>query len=163
LLLLGLWLGLLIGSWFQATGSFRSVDRVLGPQTRPELAERLAGVATGDRRLVLRHLAAEINRWMFRRFGLAQLALAAAALAAAWPAAGASRGVLAGALLATAVQVVSAGSIESVGRSLDFLPRPLPADMGRRFGALHGAFLVLDFAKAALLVVASWLLARRPF
>jgi hypothetical protein len=163
LLLLGLWLGLLVASWVSATASFRAVDRVLGPPARPELERRLAGLEAAERRLVLRHLASEINRWMFRRFGVAQLVLALGILALAWPAPGAPRWALAAALLAAALQVGLGASIESLGRSLDFVARPLPPELRRPFGLLHGAFLVLDVAKAALLLAAAQLLARRPF
>lgn len=162
LLVVGLWLGLLVASWASATASFRGVDRVLGPAMRPELKQRFAGIEPADRRLALRHLASEINRWMFRRFGLAQLALALLALAAAWPAS-APRLVLGAAVAVAILQVGLGASIESFGRSLDFLARPLPPDLGRRFGLQHAGFLLLDAAKALLLVAAGALLARRPF
>lgn len=161
LLLVGLWLGLLVTSWISATGSFRAVDRVLGPEMRPELKQRLAGLEPADRRLALRHLASEINRWMFRRFGLVQLALALLALLASWPN-GAPRLVLGAAVAVVVLQVALGASIESFGRSLDFVARPLPPDLGRRFGLQHAGFLLLDAAKALLLVAAGALLARRP-
>lgn len=161
LLLVGLWLGLLVASWVSATGSFRAVDRVLGPEMRPELRQRLAALEPADQRLALRHLASEINRWMFRRFGLVQLALALLALLAAWPTS-APRLVLGAAVAVVVLQVGLGASIESVGRSLDFVARPLPPDLGRRFGLQHAGFLLLDAAKALLLVAAGALLARRP-
>ena len=74
LLLAGAWLGALVLSWFVATANFRVVDRVLHPPVRPELEERLALVPPGFRREALRHLASEVNRALFRGFGLAQLA-----------------------------------------------------------------------------------------
>ncbi len=37
------------------------------------------------------------------------------------------------------------------------------AEIGRRFGLLHGAFLLLDVSKAGLLLAAGNVLARRPF
>jgi hypothetical protein len=162
LLIAGLWLGLLVASWVAATASFRGVDRVLGPEIRPELQSRLTPLPIEDRRLVLRHVASEINRWMFRRFGLVQIALAVAFVALAWPA---SRGARVAALAAAAivlVQAVLAPSIESLGRAIDFVARPLPPDLGRRFGALHGAFVLLDLLKAGLLLLAGPLLARLP-
>jgi len=158
----GLWLGLLLASWVSATAAFRGVDRVLGPGMRPELKERIGALAPAEQRLALRHAAGEINRWMFRRIGLAQVVLAALLLAAAWPAS-APRAVVGAALLLALVQVGLGAAIESLGRSLDFLARPLPADLGRRFGLLHAGFLLLDAAKALLLVAAGALLTRRPF
>ena len=51
--------------------------------------------------------------------------------------------------------------IVDLGRSVDFLPRPLPAELGRRFGLLHTAFLATDLAKAVLLAAAAVALGRR--
>jgi hypothetical protein len=162
LLLLGLWLGLLIASWAAATASFRVTDRVLGPEARPELAARLAGVPAADRRLVLRHLAAEINRWMFRWWVPLQLALAGAVLAAAWGAGAAPRFLVGAILGLLAIQALALGpAILSLGRQLDFVERPLPGDVAHRFGGLHGAFVVADGLKAALLAALAAVLIRR--
>lgn len=162
--LAGLWLGLLLASWVSATASFRSVDHVLGPGQRPELETRLSAVAAGDRRLVLRYLAAEINRWMFRRWGVAQLALSLALLAAAWRGGAALRTILGLALAIVVVQSLAlAPPIESLGRSIDFVPRPLPPEIARRFGLLHAGFVGLDLVKALLLAAVGYLLACRPF
>lgn len=162
LLVTGLWLGMLVASWVAATASFRAVDRVLGPEIRLELASRLEPIASADRRLVLRHLASEVNRWMFTRFGLAQLALAAGLVAAVWSSGGAARLLV---LVAAAIvlgQAALAPAIETLGRSIDFVARPLPPDVARRFASLHGAFVLLDLAKAGLLVVAGYVLTRPP-
>jgi len=162
LLLLGLWLGLLIASWAAATASFRVTDRVLGAEARPELGARLAGVPAADRRLVLRHLAAEINRWMFRWWVPVQLALAGAVLATAWGAGTAPRLLVGAALALVAIQALALGpAILALGRQLDFVARPLPRDVARRFGGLHGAFVVADVLKAALLAALAIVLARR--
>ena len=161
LLLTGVWLGILAASWLAATASFRGVDRVLGADMRPELGARLSGLDAAERRLALRHVAAEINRWMFRRLGVVQLGVGLLALAAAWP--GVPARWLLGAAVAIAIgQVVLGSAIESFGRSLDFLPRPLPSEIGRRFGLLHACFLLLDLGKVALLLAAGHALARRP-
>jgi hypothetical protein len=162
LLVAGLWLGLLVASWLAATASFRSVDRVLGPEVRPELSSRLAPLAADDRRVAFRHLASEINRWMFARLGLAQMALAVGLLISAWPAGRAPRGFAVAVLVVVMIQAGLAPAIESLGRSIDFVPRPLSPEVGRRFGSLHGAFVLLDLAKAALLTGAAYLLARLP-
>lgn len=162
ILMLGLWLGLLIASWAAATASFRVTDRVLGAEGRPELAARLAGVPAADRRLALRHLAAEINRWMFRWWVPVQLALAVAVLASAWSAGAAPR-LLAGAAVALVlIQALALGpAILSLGRQLDFVERPLPRDVARRFGGLHGAFVAADGLKAAVLAALAVVLIRR--
>jgi hypothetical protein len=161
-LLAGVWLGLLVASWVAATASFRAVDRVLGPEMRPELSSRLAPLPADDRRIALRHLASEINRWMFARFGLAQIVLALCLVITAWPAGRAARGAVLAVVVVVLIQASLAPAIESLGRSIDFVPRPLPPDVGRRFGSLHGAFVLLDLSKAALLLLAALLLARLP-
>jgi len=163
LLVAGFWLGMLAASWVMATVNFRTVDRVLGPEARPEMAGRLAALAAEDRRVVLRHLVSEINRTMFRAWALAQLALGALAVGAAWRVAGGPRLLTGAALLLVVAQLaVLTPAIASVGRSIDFLPRPLPPDVGRRFGALHAAYVGADFAKAILVALAAWTVARRP-
>ncbi len=159
----GLWLGLLVASWLSATSSFRAVDRVLGPVVRPEVEARLSGVSGTDRRLVLRYLASEINRWMFRRWAIVQAVLGIALVVTAWSWGGAIRLVAIAILAVVLVQLFALGPpIARLGESLDFVPRPLPPDVGRRFGVLHGGFVILDLAKAAMLVAAAWLAARRP-
>lgn len=154
LVLGGFWLGLLVASWVLATVNFRSVDHVLGPGASREAQARLEKVPAEDRRMLFRHLASEINRWMFRWWSLAQVVLAVALLGLLWPQAGALRGLAVVALAIVVIQVIGLASpITEIGRSIDFLPRPLPPDLGRRFGLLHGAFVLLDLAKAGTLVV----------
>ena len=103
--------------------------------------------------MILRHLASEINRWMFRWWSLAQVVLAVALALLLWPQSGALRWLAVAALAVVLVQVAGLASpITAIGRSIDFLPRPLPPDLGRRFGLLHGAFVLLDLGKAAALL-----------
>jgi len=159
----GLWLGFLAASWVMATVNFRTAERVAGAGAGAEAAARLAPVAASDRRLVLRHLASEINRWMFRAWSTAQIGLGLALLVLAWRLGGAPRALAAAALLLVLVQALGlAGGITSVGRGIDFLPRPLPPEVARRFGLLHGAYVLADLAKAAVLVALSAVLMRRP-
>jgi hypothetical protein len=160
LLVVGLWLGLLAASWAMASASFRTVDRLLGPQAPPELQARIASVNADDRRAVLRHVAAETNRWMFRTWAWAELALAVALVALTWRLGAAARSVALAAALAVAVQAGLGPAILHLGRALDFVPRPLAPAQARSFGLLHAAYMVADLVKAALLV-ASALLARR--
>jgi hypothetical protein len=161
LLLAGLWLGALLLSWAVATLNFRTVDRVLEPTAGPELGQRLAPLPAPDRRLVLRHLASEINRGLFQGFGLAQLVLGAALLLAAWGVGGWARPVALLALAFVFLQVALGIPITTLGRALDFVPRPLPDALRHRFGMLHGAFVLLDLAKAGLLATLAVVLARR--
>jgi hypothetical protein len=163
LLVLGTWIGVLLASSAVATANFRTVDRLLGPQMRPELGERLAAVKPEDRRSAFRHLVSEVNRWIFRTGSLVQLALAAALVALCWPLGGLPRALATTALLITAAQTLGlAGAITSFGRPLDFVPRPLPPELARRFGLLHGAYVIGELAKLALLAAVSTLILRRP-
>jgi hypothetical protein len=161
LVLAGLWLGALFASWVAASVNFRTVDRVLGAGEREELAQRLTPVAPEARRQVLRHLASEINRWSFRTWSLAQLALALLLLALCWRQPGAARYVLAGCLAIVLAQLALVRPIVDLGRSIDFVPRPMPAEVARRFGLLHAAFVSLDLLKALLLAASAWMLGRR--
>jgi hypothetical protein len=143
-----------------ATANFRTVDKVLGVAIRPELQGKLASVEPEDRRIVLRHLASEINRWMFHTWSLVQLVLGAVLLALLWPLGGAPRVLVGIALILVVLQAVGLPLITLLGRQVDFFPRPLPAAIGRRFGVLHAAYVLADLGKAALLLGAAWSLVR---
>jgi hypothetical protein len=163
ILVAGIWLGFMVASWLLAAASFRTAERVAGPEASAEVVSRLAPVGPEDRRFVLRHMASEINRWMFRTWSWAQLGLALLLLAAAWPVGGGARGLALAALALVLVQAFGlAGPITELGRGIDFVPRPLPPDLGRRFGMLHGAYVLADFAKAGILLAFSAVLLRRP-
>jgi len=163
LLTAGVWLGLLAASWAMATGSFRAAERVAGPGSRPEVAAKLGSVAPGDRVMVLRHLASEINRWMFRAWSAAQGVLGLVLVLLAWGLGGGPRALAIAALSLVLLQAFGfAGPIASLGRGIDFLPRPLPPELGRHFAALHGAYVLADLAKAGALAALSFVLLRRP-
>ena len=161
LLAIGLWLGLLVSSWVMASTNFRQAEAVARDAPAP-LASKLAPVSAADRREAFRYLAAEINRWMFRAVALAQVALGALALALVWREGGTPRGLAIAALAVVLLQLgVLAPLIAAVGREIDFLPRPLPPALGRRFGLLHGGYVLLDLAKAVALAAAAFVLCRR--
>jgi hypothetical protein len=162
LLVIGLWLGLLAASWAMASASFRTVDRLLGPEARPEFRARLESLSPDQRRMVLRHVAAESNRWMFRTWTLAEMVLGALLVAASWRLGTVPRAlalVAAAAVLAQALGLAPA--IAQLGRSLDFVPRPLPPADGRRFGLLHASYMLADLVKAGTLIAAAAIIARR--
>jgi hypothetical protein len=99
---------------------------------------------------------------MFRWWSLAQVVLAVALVGLAWPLGGGLRGLAIAALALVLLQVAGLASpITQIGRAIDFVPRPLPPDLGRRFGMLHGAFVLLDLAKAGVLLAAAILALRR--
>src|SRR5438034_3190473 len=144
LLVIGLWLGLLAASWAMASASFRAVDRLLGPEARPELQARLAPLSPSDRRTILRHVAAESNRWMFRTWTLAEMLLGALLVAASWRLGAVPRALALAAAAVLAQALGLAPAIAQLGRTLDFVPRPLPPADGRRFGLLHAGYMLAD-------------------
>jgi hypothetical protein len=161
LVLTGLWLGVLFASWAVATATFRSAETVAALPAGSAAGDRVALVPDPARRPLFRHLASEINRWMFARFGWAQVVLALAVALLSWPFGGAARALALAALVVIAVQGLGLGpAILALGRSLDFVPRPLPPDVGRRFGLLHGGYVILDLMKAGALVALAVMLAR---
>lgn len=162
LVLTGSWLGLLFASWAIATATFRTAEAVASLPSGSAAGDHVARVPSETRRPLFRHLASEVNRWMFGRFGWAQLALAVIVAFLAWSFGGAVRWVAVFALLAVAAQGGVLGpAILELGRSIDFVARPLPADVGRRFGMWHGGYVVLDIAKAVALLALAVVLARR--
>jgi hypothetical protein len=162
LTLVGVWLGLLFASWALATATFRTAEVVAGASPGSPAGDRVALVPPDTRRPVFRHLASEINRWMFGRFGWAQLALAVVVVGLAWRMGGSVRVLAVTALIAVAVQGAALGpAILELGRSIDFVARPLAPAVGRRFGLLHGGYVVLDLVKAAVLIALAVVAARR--
>ena len=162
LLVIGLWIGLLAASWAMASASFRTVDRLLGSEARPEFQAKLGPLSADDRRAVLRHVAAESNRWMFRTWTRVEMILGALLVAASWRLGPVPRALALVALAAVVAQAAGlAPAISQLGRSLDFVPRPLPPAEGRRFGLLHAAYMLADLVKAGVLLPAAVIIARR--
>jgi hypothetical protein len=163
LLVVGLWLGLLVSSWAMATVNFRSAEAASTPARTPdELNRRLQPLSAEDRRHAFRYLASEINRWMFRSWGLVQAGLGLVLLALLWSAGGSPRALALAALVLVLLQAGVLGPmIAAVGREADFLARPLPPDVARRFGIAHGGYVVVDLLKMAALAAAAFVLIRR--
>lgn len=119
-MLVGVWLGLLFASWAVASATFRTAELVAGAPAGSPAGDRVALVAADSRRPLFRHLASEVNRWMFGRFGWAQLALSLVVVVLAWPFGGAVRWLSLLGLAAVAVQGAALGPaiLESGGRSI---------------------------------------------
>jgi len=164
--LLGAWLGGTVFMWFAATRTFRTVDRVLN-SPNPQFSAATQPLGHDETRVVLRHLASEINRTFFGAYGVAQILLGVAMLILTWwqTPRDTFAVLLIGVMLAL-VLILTVGitpQIIALGRSIDFLPRnPEPAVMPR-FWMLHGAFTGLDGAKllAGLVLLARWIIAAR--
>ena len=163
LLVIGVWMGLLVASWAMASASFRTVDRLLGPQARPSCRRASRRSPPTIAATVLRHVAAEANRWMFRTW--AAMELVPGGGAGRTDAGGSGRRRARSRSAVAAVVVVQSAAIgpaiAHLGRSLDFVPRPLPPADGRRFGLLHAAYMLADVVKAGGLAAAAAIIARR--
>jgi len=136
--------------WFAATKSFATVDRVLRTPD-PQFIEATQGMAEGQTRVVLRHVASEINRAYFWGYGLAQVVVGGVLFLLLWrekPRDSLGFGVVAVMLgLVLILTFVITPMIAAVGRSIDFVPRNPPPSAMSRFWALHGAFTGLDGVK----------------
>ena len=158
LALVSAWLALTVATAVVATTTFRTVDRVLTREPRPELVLRLAPRAPEDERPVLRYLASEINRTMFRLWAGVDgaLAVALAALVLLDGEAGRTDRAVVG-VLCGLTAVLDLGLMPLIlawGPPLDFVPRPFPpewAEAGHRFALAHGLFSGLDLLKVGLL------------
>jgi hypothetical protein len=161
--ILSAWLILTPVMWFVATKSFSTVDNVLGT-ANPQFNEATKGMAEGQTRVVLRHLASEINRSFFWGYGFAQVVLGGVLFLLLWRATPRNTlgfGVVCFMLgLVLILTFVLTPMIVSLGRSIDFVPRNPPPPIMPRFWALHGAFTGLDGVKflAGLGLLVRWIL-----
>jgi hypothetical protein len=163
--ILSLWVGLTLAMWFVATRSFRTVDRVLS-RSGPEFTRTVQPLGPDQTRVLLRHLASEINRTLFAAYGWAQILLGVLLAFVLWrqtPRDGVGFAVACvmlglGAILTFLIQPW----IVSLGRSVDFVPRQPAPPVMPRFWMLHGAFTGLDGVKlvAGLGLLLRWILAR---
>lgn len=163
--LLGAWVAVTACMWLAATGSFATVNRVLG-RPSPGFSEASRPLGQDQSRLVLRHLASEINRTYFGAYGWAQIVLGAlllALLVRQTPRDAGALGIV-GAMLGVVLVLafVITPQIVTLGRTLDFVPRDPPPPELARFGRLHGLYTVLDGAKllAGFGLLVRWLVAR---
>ncbi|MBI4463795.1 MAG: hypothetical protein HY647_03725 [Acidobacteria bacterium] len=163
--MLRLAMGLILGGWLLGTlmvagiaaQNFRMVDRLLHSASQTALQQRTAGIPAGEVRLLLRHLASELNRFYFRAWGWVELVLGAGLLLCAMGGFQ-DRRLTAG--FAVMLGLVAVGAfylvprLIEVGRSLDFVPRePVPPALVL-FGRLHAAYTGLDIVK---LLVGIWM------
>jgi len=138
-----------------ATSNFRLVDRLLDIPTVPAAEKQFKALGTPAARHLMRHQAAEMNRFFFENWGLAQVVLAAAVLGVivfgvkARPLQLKFMLCVAGfALILTLIgQFVILPSIVGIGRVLDFTDPPAFAADRTRFGNFHTAYSTLEIVK----------------
>ncbi len=142
-----------------ATQNFRIVDRVLSVPSQ-EFSTAIAPVGQDQARMILRHLASELNRHYFRSWGFIQLALGVVLVVGALGLKPTDRAATIGAvviLTLVVALVILNWLLVPLGRGLDFVPRtPAPPAMAR-FSRLHLVYTSLDALK---LVLCLWLLIR---
>jgi hypothetical protein len=162
---LSAWIAMTVCMWFAASGSFRTVTRVL-QGSDAQFAEAAKPLSPDQARVVLRYLTSEINRTYFRAYGWAQLVFGVLlfVLMLRHSPRNTTDLAIAGAMLALAavLTLYLTPEIVAIGRRIDFVPRdPAPPEMAR-FRMLHGAFTGLDGAKllSSLIVLGRWILAR---
>ena len=163
------WAVCLLGGWAMgsvimfvvATKNFWVVDELLEGSENAKFRSLIALWGAAPMREVLRYLASELNREYFQLWNFAQMALAVFSLwlVARAPGYQRARRVLTATLALVVAIAVLGGSIASLGRSLDFVPRDPPPPALGRFWIMHIAYLVLDLGKLLLLGIATvWLI-----
>ncbi len=157
----------LIGGWIAgslilgavATRNFRMIDRLLSAPG-PELSSAIAPVGQDQARVILRHVASELNRHYFRSWGFIQLALGVVLVVGALALKPVDRAGTIGAMtiftLVVALVILN-WLLVPLGRGLDFVPRIPPLPAMARFSRLHLVYTSLDALK---LVLCLWLLIR---
>jgi len=161
--ILGAWIMSTLCMWFAATRSFATVERVMkSPQ--PQFVETTKPLGETSTRVVIRYMASEINRTLFRGYGVLQIGfgvLLFLLVLRQTPRHSLDVGLVAAMLaLSVILTLVITPMVTSVGRSIDFLPRNPPPPIMPRFWMLHGAFTSLDGVKllAGIGLLIRWIL-----
>ena len=148
--ILGAWIMSTLCMWFAATRSFATVEWVMkGGQ--PQFVETTKPLGQASTRVVIRYMASEINRTLFRGYGVLQIGLGALLFLLVLrqnPRHALDISLVAIMLtLSVFLTLVITPMVTSVGRSIDFLPRNPPPPIMPRFWMLHGTFTSLDGVK----------------
>ncbi|MCB9897398.1 MAG: hypothetical protein H6825_05295 [Planctomycetes bacterium] len=159
---LGVWCALSFAMGFVATGNFHVVEpAALRNSTEIYAAIPLEGDA---RRMALRYVASELNRFFFARYDLANVALAALCtwLVFLLPRRKSQIALVACLLVALASAFWLTPTIVELGRQIDFMPRdPKPPEVVR-FYELHGVSISLGLLQLALALGVAIGLLREP-
>ncbi len=163
--ILAAWIMSTLCMWFAATRSFATVDRIMRGD-RPEFVEITKPLGEVPRRMAVRHTASEINRSLFKGYGVLQIGFGIILFVLAWrqnPRHTLDIELTAAMLvLALILSVAITPEVTSVGRSIDFLPRNPPPPIMPRFWMLHGLFTSLDGVKllAGIGLLVRWIFRR---
>lgn len=158
LVLLAAWLTGTLAVWITASNNFRHAKSVFDHAEQSGLAKKLAPLSAEDSREVMRHLASEINRSIFRFWDKLQVAVAVAALWLGWAlTARWKRTALAAALVISLLLVCwITPTVLTLGPPLDFVLREPEPPTWPQFMLYHSLYLILDGVKmvaiAAVLV-----------
>jgi len=148
--ILAAWIMATLGMWFAATRSFATVERVM-KSGQPEFVEITKPLGEVPTRMVIRHMASELNRTLFQGYGILQIVFGAILLLLVLrqtPRHTLDISLVAAMLVLSLVLTLGITPlVTSVGRSIDFLPRNPPPPVMPRFWMLHGAFTSLDGIK----------------
>jgi hypothetical protein len=154
-LILGVWAGISLAMFFIATQNFVAVDRILDAPA--EAAGKILNHTGPEQgRALLRHQAAELNRYYFDWYGLVQILLAALLAAALLFAVQKNRlmlGIGAGLFLLVCFQkAYLTPEITALGRSFDFAAPGTVFPTRPRFRNFHMAFNVTELVKTGLML-----------
>ena len=139
-------------------------ERAEVKRAEPQFLETTKPLGEASTRVVIRYMAAEINRTLFWGYGALQIGLGAILFLLLWrqkPRNAVDVGVVATMLaLSVILTLVITPWITSLGRSIDFVPRNPPPPVMPRFWALHGSFTGLDGVKllAGIGLLIRWIL-----
>lgn len=152
--LMGAWMMGSVTMAFVATQNFRAVDRILTAPADADLQRKLEGLSWEDARMILRHLASEMNRFYFRVWEGTQLILGGLVLMLLITSgrSDALARTLVVMMLAIVVVLIVflTPQIVTLGRSLDFVSRTPPPPQYARFWRFHITYTLLDLLKLLL-------------
>jgi hypothetical protein len=152
--LMGAWMVGSVMMAFVATQNFRAVDRVLAAPAGADLHRKLDGISPDDARMILRHLASEMNRYYFRVWEWTQFVVGGLVLML-FVRSGRSDALVPALIVAMLAIVLVflvflTPTIVTLGRSLDFVSRtPLPPQYAR-FWRFHITYTLLELVKLLL-------------
>lgn len=147
--LLGLWLGGGLFMAWVATQNFREVDRLLSGED-PAATLRLKPLGP-QARFTMRYQASEMNRWLFRKWEVAQLIFGTAFLFLVLFGSRESKFVLAGVVLTLLLVLVQhlliTPELIGLGRLIDFVPPEARSPDRQKFWVMHTAYSGVEGAK----------------